>query len=349
MKNLFGITLALLLFPGISFSQEKEKENKYKHLIPEIHGTVRGKYEYQPEIESGRFQVRNARFSLTGDVHRLAGYKLEVDLSDQGKMRMLDAFAQIRPVKGAAFNIGQMRVPFTIDAHRSPHSQYFANRSFIAKQVGDVRDVGASLGYDFNTLKVPIIIEAGLYNGKGIVDQKEWTKDINYSAKAQFFPCKGYNITLSTQKTTPGKYSMFMHDIGTYIEFRNFHIEAEYLFKYYEDNIYKKVHAFNGFVNYDIPLKKVFSKISVLCRYDMMTDHWDGVTYELATENNQEIQKVTTTDSARQRITAGTTLSLSKPFRADIRLNYEKYFYEKDAFRDESEQDKFCFEVMIRF
>ena len=32
---------------------------------------------------------------------------------------------------------------FTIDAHRSPHLQYFANRSFIAKQVGNVRDVGA--------------------------------------------------------------------------------------------------------------------------------------------------------------------------------------------------------------
>ena len=37
------------------------------------------------------------------------------------------------------------RVPFTIDAHRSPHVRFFANRSFIGKQVGDVRDVGATL------------------------------------------------------------------------------------------------------------------------------------------------------------------------------------------------------------
>lgn len=347
MNKIIGTAIAALLISNVSFSQEKE--DKYKSLIPEIHGTVRAKYEYQPEIKSNRFQVRNARFSLTGNVHKIAGYKLEVDLSDQGKMRMLDAFAQIKPVKGGTFKIGQMRVPFTIDAHRSPHSQYFANRSFIAKQVGDVRDVGASIGYDFNTLNTPIILEAGLYNGNGILEQKEWTKDINYSAKAQFFPVKGFNITLSTQKTSPDKYSLYMHDIGTYVEFCNLHIEAEYLFKHYQDKIYQNVHAFNSFINYDIPLKKVFSKVSLLCRYDMMTDHWDGATYETVTENNNETLKVVTTDYKRHRITGGTTLSLAKPFKADIRLNYEKYFYAKNAVKDISEQDKICFEVMVRF
>lgn len=33
---------------------------------------------------------------------------------------------------------------FSIDAHRNPSAQYFANRSFIAKQVGDMRDVPAA-------------------------------------------------------------------------------------------------------------------------------------------------------------------------------------------------------------
>ena len=32
--------------------------------IPEIHGTIRAKYEYQPEINASRFEVRNARFQL---------------------------------------------------------------------------------------------------------------------------------------------------------------------------------------------------------------------------------------------------------------------------------------------
>lgn len=64
-----------------------------------------------------------------------------------------------------------MRVPFTIDAHRSPHLQYFANRSFIAKQVGNVRDVGASASWTFND-RMPITLEGGIFNGSGLTNQK---------------------------------------------------------------------------------------------------------------------------------------------------------------------------------
>ena len=122
-------------------AQEKKTE-----FTPEIHGTVRSKYEYQTEEGEGRFEVRNARISITGKVIDAVSYKAEIDLSDEGNIKMLDAYTRITPVKKLNFTIGQFRVPFTIDAHRSPHQQYFANRSFIAKQVGNVRDVGASLG-----------------------------------------------------------------------------------------------------------------------------------------------------------------------------------------------------------
>lgn len=137
---------------------------------PEIHGTIRGKYEYQTQDGEGRFQVRNARFSLSGNVVDAVSYKAEIDLSDEGSIKMLDAYTRITPFKMFNFTIGQMRVPFTIDAHRSPHQQYFANRSFIAKQVGNVRDVGATLGYTLNA-GFPIILEAGLFNGSGLTNQ----------------------------------------------------------------------------------------------------------------------------------------------------------------------------------
>ena len=125
---------------------DKEKMELHDYL-PAIHGTIRAKYEYQTATDESRFQVRNARFSLTGNVLPIVAYKAEIDLSDQGKIRMLDAYTRIFPIKHVNFTIGQMRVPFTIDAHRSPHVRFFANRSFIGKQVGDVRDVGATLAY----------------------------------------------------------------------------------------------------------------------------------------------------------------------------------------------------------
>ena len=129
--------------------------------------------------------MRNARISVDGNITPIISYKAEIDLCDEGSIKMLDAYTRLKPVKSLQFTIGQMRLPFTIDAHRSPHQQYFPNRSFIAKQVGNVRDVGFTVGYTLPT-GVPITVEGGLFNGSGLTNQKEWHKEVNYSAKAQF-------------------------------------------------------------------------------------------------------------------------------------------------------------------
>ena len=320
MKRIFLIISVLLCAlahtANAQQTEEPQKEKKnWKEWLPEIHGVVRGKYEYQPQINAGRFQVRNARFSLSGKVNRLIGYKTEIDLSDEGEIKMLDAYAAVYPMKGLDLRIGQMRVPFSIDAHRSPHLQYFE-----------------------------IILEGGIFNGSGLKDQKPWQKDMNYSFKLQLFPVKNYNLTLSTQKICPTDVTkIYLYDIGTYVDIAGFHIEAEYLYKTYEDNAYDKVHAFNSFINYDIPLKKALKKISLLCRYDMMTDQWDGETFD------EKTNAPVTTDVFRHRITGGVTLSFDKPFLSDLRINYEKYYYRSGDVPKESEQDKICVEMMVRF
>lgn len=345
MNNKKLILPLLALCVGLPLhAQEEDKVD----LTPKVHGTIRGKYEYQTEEGDGRFQVRNARVSLEGKVAKAVEYKAEIDLSDEGQIKMLDAYTKIKPVRGFDFTIGQMRVPFTIDAHRSPHQQYFANRSFIAKQVGNVRDVGATLGYSFN-VGFPIILQAGMFNGSGLTNQKDfWTNNINFSAKAQFFIPRGFNITLSTQKIRPDHISVMMYDAGAYYHAHGWHIEAEYLFKHYEDNAFKNVHAFDAFVNYDIPLRKCFfTKISPLLRYDYMSDHSDGMRYLDGEENTEGSLMIN--DYQRSRITGGLTFSIAKPFISDIRLNYEKYFYRSGAVAKPSERDKIVIEVMTRF
>ena len=320
---------------------DKEKLES-KDYLPEIHGTIRGKYEYQTTMGAGRFEVRNARVSVTGNVLPIVAYKAEIDLSDEGSIKMLDAYARLFPAKGLTVTAGQMRVPFTIDAHRSPHQQYFANRSFIAKQVGNVRDVGITLGYTLPT-DLPITIEGGLYNGSGLTNQKEWHKEVNYSAKAQFLFTKGLNLTLSIQSIQPEEIRVQSYDIGAYYESDRFHIEAEYLYKQYSDNAFKDVQAVNTFINYDLLLRKIFNKMSFLLRYDMMTDQSDAKT------TDEETGALVTTDYKRQRLTGGITFSLSKAFRTDLRLNYEKYFYTNSSIAKESEQDKIVLELMVRF
>lgn len=319
-----------------------KEELETKDYLPEVHGTIRTKFEYQTEMAASRFEVRNARISITGNVLPIVAYKAEVDLSDEGQIKMLDAYARLFPVKHLTVTAGQMRVPFTIDAHRSPHQQYFANRSFIAKQVGNVRDVGVTLGYKLGT-EIPVTLEGGIFNGSGLTNQKEWHKEVNYSAKAQFLFARKLNLALSIQSIQPQAVRVNSYDVGAYYESGRFHIEGEYLYKTFSDNAYQDVHAVNSFINYDLPLRKVFSKMSFLARYDMMTSQSDGKTID------KETGALVTTDYKRHRVTGGVTFSLSKAFRTDLRLNFEKYFYAKNSIAKESEQDKIVLELMVRF
>ena len=142
--------------------------------------------------------------------------------------------------------------------------------------------------------------------------------------------------------TIKGASRINMYDAGIYYQNNRFHIEAEYLYKMYGHEAFKDVHAVNSFVNYDLPLKKVFNKISFLARYDMMTDHSNGLA-----DSETGVLKIN--DYARHRVTGGITLSLSKAFIADLRLNFEKYFYQKSGVPKESERDKIVIEFMTRF
>lgn len=345
IKTIASVLLAVCVALPVMAEDDEDKVDR----TPEVHGTIRGKYEYQPEEGQGRFQVRNARVSLDGDLNKVVSYKVEIDLSDEGKIKMLDTYTRIKPLRGLDFTIGQMRAPFTIDAHRSPHLQYFANRSFIAKQVGNVRDVGATIGYSFN-VGFPIILQAGMFNGSGLTNQKDfWTSNVNFSAKAQLFFPRGFNLTLSTQKIRPDNVSVMMYDAGAYYHAHGWHAEVEYLYKHYGHGVFKPVHALDAFVSYDIPLRKCFfTKISPLIRYDYMSDHSDGLRYNA--EGGEDVEgSLVINDYQRSRITGGVTLSLDLPFVSDIRLNYEKYFYRDGAIAKPSEKDKIVVEFMTRF
>lgn len=309
-----------------------------------VNGTVRAKFEYQPGIGKERFEVRNARFGLTGNVTPVMAYKAEIDLSDEGRIKMLDAYVRLRLLRNRnlRFTIGQMRVPFTIDAHRSPHEQYFANRSFIAKQVANVRDAGASLSWRFGTA-VPVTLEGGIFNGSGLTDQKDfWTNRFNGSVKAQVVFAGRVLLSLSYQKTHPDIAKIAMYDAGISYADGRWHLEAEYLRKTYARGAFDDVDAVNAFICRDFPLRSgTFRKLSLLARYDYMSDHSDGV----ADAQGQLV----TNDPERHRLTGGLTFSLGLPFHADIRLNYEAYFYRRGAVAAYSEQDKAVVELMCRF
>ena len=326
MRRKFSVVLGI--FAIYAASMTAQDKNPY---LPEIHGTIRAKYEYEPDISEGRFEIRNARMSVEGKIIPVVRYKAEIDLSDEGAIKMLDAYIRLQPGDRLKFTFGQMRVPFSIDAHRSPHLQYFANRSFIAKQVGNVRDVGAAAAWTFG-VDAPVTLEGGIFNGSGLTNQKNfWTSDYNFSFKSQICLWRQVNIVLT-----------YMYDGGVYWENSRWHIEAEYLRKHYSHHAFTPVNAVDVFGAYRLPLKKSNMALSFLGRYDYMSDHSKGV--------KDENGLLKTDDPERHRLTGGLTLSMGKgALQADIRLNYEQYFYNKDAVPSISEQNKIVLEFVAHF
>ena len=209
--------------------------------------------------------------------------------------------------------------------------------------MGSLRDAGATLKY-VRKEGFPFSLEAGLFSGSGLTEQKGWHKALSYSAKLELTPFKGYNLTLSTQRIRPTDRNIYMYDIGTYYNWNNWHFEVEAMYKEYANSSFKGVWAVDAFVNYDWFIRKkksLFKKVSLLARFDYMGDNSDG------TLDGQG--EFLVTDYERKRITGGLTFSFGKPFQADLRLNYEKYFYAGRSLALESEQDKLVVEMMVRF
>lgn len=338
MKKAIIVILCLFAVVTVSTGAEKAKSP----YIPDFHGTIRAKYEYEPTINKGRFEIRNARLSVEGKIIPIVRYKAEIDLSDEGSIKMLDAYIRLQPKERLKFTFGQMRVPFSIDAHRSPHLQYFANRSFIAKQVGNVRDVGVAASWTFGA-RTPITLEGGIFNGSGLTNFKNfWTSDYNFSLKSQICLWRQFNIVLSCQKAKASDVNTYMYDGGIYWENSSWHIEAEYLRKHYANDAFRPVNAVDAFAAYRLPLKRNKMALSFLGRYDYMSDHSKG--------SKDENGILLVDDPERHRLTGGMTLSLGKgALQADIRLNYEQYFYNKDAEPSISERNKIVLEFVAHF
>ena len=319
---------------------------------PEIHGVLRGKYEYQPELESSRYEIRNARLSVSGKLVERSEYKLEVDLCDETEIKMKDAWVRLLPYNSLRLTIGQQRMPFTIDAHRNPANQFFANRSFIAKQVGNMRDVGFQIGYDFLNSKrrTLLSLDAGMFNGSNIDDQKQaWFKEPGYSARIQYFPIAGLAIvpSIQHQRIAERKAAYTSLDMGAYYKTGGWHLEAEYLRKMYRDDVFSDCSSVDVMAIYTQDIKKAdsfFESVSYQGRYDYMQDHSSG-----QSGFDESAKKLLLTDAERHRLTLGVCLGVRNSyFPTEIRFNYERYWYPHGGAK-ESELDKLVCELAIKF
>ena len=334
LKILLTVTalLALLLSP-IEANAEKSI------YIPTFNGTFRARYEYLTRENKGAFKVRDLRFGVDGYVAPIMSYSAEVNFSDWGKIALVNGFIRLTPIKGLNFTIGQQRIPFTVAAHRFPYEQYFVNRTFLAKYAG-IRDIGLTGSYALP--KFPLTVQASLFNSSGLGEHKIYfTNTYGFSVKLISAFHKNWYLSTSTAHQKKGTVWNQNWDIGGYFHNDLWHIEAEYLRKNYRHHSFDAVNAFDFFVYRNFPIEqKNIEGISGAVRYDYISNHSNGVLSE---------EGVLTTDFPEcHRLTLGATLSLQTKLQADIRVNYEKYFY-KNGLPTSIDGDRIILELIAHF
>lgn len=342
--TLRAVILGLSMLPLGAEAEEKSGMN-FKDYLPEIHGTVRTRVEteFGHNLPAAyRFQVRNARLSLGGKVGPVFDYYFNTDFCDQGKIKILDVWGRVNIPGGLSLRMGQFRMPFGVDPFRGPDAYIFANRSFIGRQICNVRAVGAEVRYTFSSL--PLVLTGGVFNPTPIGNHMVWNTSPAYAVKATYALGRT-KLSSGFQSVRPDGVRANLVDAAfTWNPTSRWTLEAEYMYKHYTSDAHKPAHGWLFWTDYKIPVKAwVFDRMSFQGRYDGMTDHSSAVC--------DESGELLTDDYARNRMTLGATISYikSKYLFADIRVNYEKYFYHSATSVGQGGGDKMLLELVLRF
>lgn len=311
------------------------------YYLPQFHGAIRTRWEGDMTDGTSRFQVRNARLTMRGNISDDITYFTQIDLCDRGKFRFLDAWGQIRLTKGLNLRAGQFKSHFGVESYRGPATYFFANRSNIEKDVCNYREVGARLSYAIPA--TPLSADIGAFNPTSIADHDVWVKQMAYTGRL----CADWrNLSLAAACMTliPDSVRMNIFGISARLNIDRLTFETEALCKHYCGNHGLKNSAAYYFVaDYTMPITAgAFNRLSFQGRFDGITDHSTGY---------RDTQgRLYVNHPAHNRITAGTTISkIVKGLKCDLRLNYEKYFYHRNVTPPTGLNDKIVAEMVIKF
>lgn len=337
-----GVLLAGLMISGLAAPAARADEAI--DLTPKIHGAIRARFEYGTRTGEERFEARNARLTVAGMVAPQIDYFAQADLCDRGTMKILDAWGRLKIADGLRIRAGQFRLPMGTDCFRGPANYIFSNRSFLVKQMNNVRGVGAELQYQKQlSAGNSIGVSAGAFNPTSITDQTKWVKSLAYAGKVSYTH-GGWKVEAGTETLIPD--SVRVNLTGASLSWHNDRllVEGEYLYKHYVNRAHKAAHGWQVFADYGFPVKwGVFNRFSVQGRYDGITAHSSG-------KRNKEGKLYTDFDPSNRATIGGTLTYAYKAVHCDVRLSYEKFFYhENHRTGNPDAEDKVCAELVVRF
>ena len=383
MKKTIG-GLLLLLAAGAASAQPEEERSRTAQAetpvsyVPKIDGAIKAKMEIDLNRGEYRFNVRNSRFGVRGNVSRNMSYRLQVDFSNEGKVSILDSYVAYKTHRFEAI-IGQQQYHFSTDLDRGPSTNMFANRSFLAKyltsyygsEVSDgktvdfvrtlgSRDLGAMFTYSFRA-GVPMKVYAGLFNGAGS-NNPEWGKKVNVVGRLEAGGEEGLRAAVAyydgfaplhtkvkeeNGELKSEEFEQKMRMVGAELRYvkGGFFVEGEYARRYLGVGAARKVMTtalIHGYYKIDLPENSFADHLAPIVRWDVGND----VDYLNTDARRREVFDA-------NRITVGLNVGFGKKLiRSEIRFNYEKYLPSRkpsDFARNKLLHDKFTIEVVAAF
>lgn len=326
-----NLTITLILFSFHPILQGQNVIPPENEFFPDIDGIIKTKVEYDLNNSLVRFEVRNARFGAKGKINDFMSYKIELDLSDEGKMKMLDAYVRFSPVRDLDFYMGQRKIPFSTDYIRNPAENIFANRSFLAKYINDgMRDIGFYAEYKL-PVGIPIDILLGAVNGTGN-NNPQWISKPNLVSRIIIGKETGFRVAGNTyygEAEFRDHLAMFGGE-ARYTDGK-FFIESEYISRNWTDTLGIRIHDdglyLHSYYNFSTN-KKIVQIITPTARWDFIGKSVFGNEVDAS------------------RLTLGVNFGfLQRQFYSEIRLNYENYFKSSLPIHT----DKLTLEFIARF
>lgn len=332
-KNVLSI-LSLLL-TALSLTAQNSDGTRY----PSIHadGTLKNKYEYASETGTSRFSVRNSRIGVKGDISPFAAYRAQLELSDNGKFKVLDLSATLTPTDGLSFSFGQTGIPLFNAYITTPATMMFANRAFIGKYFISTRDLGVLGKYKFRIGSLPVRLEAGLFNGNTINDPV-WKKKMSYGTRVELGSMEGARVTAKMYNYPKDDTQQFIIYGADFRYARNdWKVETELMKRE------SKTTFFSDLLSYYIQSAYRFPVRSHMFDFVKPALRWDGID-ETLDRGGFDVN----------RLTAGLGFGFNRTgYSSLLRFDYEWYLVQNDmtifSENPEMDSDKFTVEFVITF
>lgn len=335
VKKLRALLLYIAIFSVCFVSAQESESESYPNV--KVDGTLKNKYEYAIGNNVSRFSVRNSRIGLSGNVNHFAGYRAQLELSDEGDFKVLDLSGIIRPAKGLSFTFGQTSIPLFNSYVVSPSDMMFANRAFLGKYFLSTRDLGLNAKYKFNMGVVPTNLEFGVYNGNAINDPV-WKRNMSYGGRVELGSMDGLRFTAKFYdypRTDSLHFLIYGADLR--YEKNNFKVETEIMKKESRIEFHGDLLSYYIQTAYKIPLKsEIFDHLLPAVRWDAIDERFDVDGFDV------------------NRLTVGLGLNLAgETFNSIIRLDYEWYAVNNSmsifSVNDQMDSDKITLELLFTF